>query len=516
MFGDIKLSSRALTSLRLDERNPRLIGYRKRGKIKSEKEIIAVMVDNYDVMSLCYSILSNGFQPDEVLISIPCDKNLNKRIIVEGNRRLSACKILKKPDLLKDTRHGYQIAKIKKHKNYNLALNTIRKLHVVELDSRSLARSYIASKHTKESIKRWSVYTQGAYYIDLLNECTNIQELKKLINNTVPISRIKTVILFSRLADKIVELPTLTQQERKSILDDIDNIKVEAIIRVMQRSDFKEKIAKIKINDYGEIVVSGISEYGLQLVLAQLAKDTNLNKSLSTRQEDTTKMSTYIAGLAASIAHLDKPNDSNLGEEGCDDSFDFGVFNSSTDIEEGSETDISSDNSNNSSTVSASNIETTVRPKKDTSKLLNKKTQFTHEHEKLDALIEEAKRIVVSSYKHASVLLARTIIESILTIYITNSDQFEKYRCTVKYKYLELDTLLEYFINNTQALLLDETNTVKHIKDTLKQYKEFGKSTANLAIHNKDHRLTNLEVAHTQAKLQTLVDYFLPKLRAGQ
>jgi len=101
MFGKIKLNLRSLSTLELDPRNPRLISYRKRGKLNNEKDIISVMVDKYDIHNLINSILTTGFQPDEVLISIPSENNSTKKTIVEGNRRLTACKIKKTQNYLK-------------------------------------------------------------------------------------------------------------------------------------------------------------------------------------------------------------------------------------------------------------------------------------------------------------------------------------------------------------------------------------------------------------------------------
>lgn len=333
MFGKINLTTKALSTLQLDTSNPRLLGYKKQGKLQTEKEIVTLMMARYGIRELINSILSNGFYPDEILYAIPDEKSSNKRVIVEGNRRLTACKIIKKPNLLKGTAFSSLIAKIERHPNYSAAVETIKKLHLVELSNRSAARTYIASKHTKESIKRWSVYTQGAYYIDLLSEFEDIIKLRSSINNSVSTSRIRGVILFTRLTDQILELPTLSQEEKESLLNDIDNIKTEAIFRLIQRQDFKDEIAIINLNKQGELVVRKIGQTAYNHLLAKLARDANFTKNLSTRQEDERKINEYLKELKVIIDHFSCVDEAGIEDENEDDDPTFDLNDSDIEIE---------------------------------------------------------------------------------------------------------------------------------------------------------------------------------------
>jgi len=323
MLGKTKLSSYPLSKLELDINNPRLIGYRKQNKIHNENDVIALMLSVYGVKELIFSILTNGFHPDEVLYSIPNNEN-NKKIVVEGNRRLTACKIIKRPSFLKKIGQNNLCVRIQNHKNYALALESISKLNVVELESRTIARTYIASKHTKESIKRWSVYTQGAYYIDLMNEYRDINALRASINNSVSSSRIRGVIFFSQITDEILSLPTLSDIEKETLLSDIDNIKVEAIIRLIQRADFKTRIARISLNKNGDLSIKGIVPQAYQILLAKLARDANFSKELTTRQEDDEKIKKYIADLERMLTSFDKP-ERDLLDDTEDDEYDLNL-----------------------------------------------------------------------------------------------------------------------------------------------------------------------------------------------
>lgn len=516
MFGKITLTTKALSTLKLDTSNPRLLGYKKQGKLQTEKEIITLMMARYGIKELITSILSNGFYPDEILYSIPDNTQPSKRIIVEGNRRLTACKVIKKPNLLKDTAFANLITKIEQHPNYAMAVETINKLHIVELSSRSAARTYIASKHTKESIKRWSVYTQGAYYIDLLSEFKDINTLRSSINNSVSTSRIRGVILFTRLTDQILELSTLSQEEKNRLVNDIDNIKTEAIFRLIQRQDFKKEVANINLNKEGDIVIRKIGQTAYNHLLARLARDANFTKKLSTRQEDDEKISDYIDELKSIITQFSSL-DEKINEDVIEDdesAFDL-LNNDNLDIAEDP-----NEQGNNDANIHflppQPQIKTVIKKKKNTT-LLKKTTPNTFIHAKIDELLEESKSLIINKYKHSAILLSRTLIQVVLSYIIKNSPQHHNYKADAKHNYLDLDSLLSYFSNNIKNIFPGESdkNIYKLIRSDLISYKESGKLISNLVAHSDAHALTLQEVINVQVKLQTLMDYFLSKIIGG-
>ncbi|HCL6099554.1 hypothetical protein ABN122_06745 [Enterobacter cloacae] len=517
MFGKINLTTKALSTLQLDTSNPRLLGYKKQGKLQTEKEIVTLMMARYGIRELINSILSNGFYPDEILYAIPDEKSSNKRVIVEGNRRLTACKIIKKPNLLKGTAFSSLIAKIERHPNYSAAVETIKKLHLVELSNRSAARTYIASKHTKESIKRWSVYTQGAYYIDLLSEFEDIIKLRSSINNSVSTSRIRGVILFTRLTDQILELPTLSQEEKECLLNDIDNIKTEAIFRLIQRQDFKDEIAIINLNKQGELVVRKIGQSAYNHLLAKLARDANFTKKLSTRQEDDRKINEYLKELKVIINQFSSVDEVVIEDENEDDDTTFDLNDSDIEIENVDEplTQHIDDQEHNSITP-----EPQIKPvqkKKQNVSLLKKTTPFVYDHAKINELILESKTLNINKHKHSAILLSRTLIQVVLSYIIKESSQHQNYRRDSKHNYLELDSLLSFFSNNLKNIFPNEidNNVYKLIRSDLNSYKESGKLISNLVTHSDQHALTLQEVTHVQVKLQTLMDYFLNKIISG-
>lgn len=89
--------------LHFDNANPRLAEY---GITKdtSEDEILKILWDAMDVRELVHSISASGFFPHEALIIAPED---DQTIVIEGNRRLAAVKILL--DLSIAKKHGWEV-----------------------------------------------------------------------------------------------------------------------------------------------------------------------------------------------------------------------------------------------------------------------------------------------------------------------------------------------------------------------------------------------------------------------
>jgi len=95
-MGNIDRSYRkyfAVENLKLDPNNPR-IPVRLRREDATEDEIVQFMLDNSGLLDLMASIAENGFFDEESLLGIIDPNNPSKAIIIEGNRRLSAVKLL--------------------------------------------------------------------------------------------------------------------------------------------------------------------------------------------------------------------------------------------------------------------------------------------------------------------------------------------------------------------------------------------------------------------------------------
>jgi hypothetical protein len=85
----------------LDAENPRLSGIGKKG---TPEELVQVLWDEMAVSEVALSIAANGYFEEEPLFVIPkpprvSDEAKQQYIVVEGNRRLAAVKLLRDPEL---------------------------------------------------------------------------------------------------------------------------------------------------------------------------------------------------------------------------------------------------------------------------------------------------------------------------------------------------------------------------------------------------------------------------------
>lgn len=96
----LKIEFKDVNRLLLDDDNPRLSAI---GDAKSQDALAQVLWDEMAVSEVALSIAANGYFEEEPLFIVPGDPNKpeqkDKFIVVEGNRRLAAVRLLREPDL---------------------------------------------------------------------------------------------------------------------------------------------------------------------------------------------------------------------------------------------------------------------------------------------------------------------------------------------------------------------------------------------------------------------------------
>ena len=140
--------------LHFDRENPRLAEY---GITKTAKvdEVISILWDTMDIKELVQSIAASGYFEHEPLIV--AEEN-NKKIVIEGNRRLAAVKVLLKPDIVEE--ENWQIPTLSKSK-----LKKLERLPV-KISGREEFWRYIGFKHVNGPAK-WSSYAKAKYIADI-------------------------------------------------------------------------------------------------------------------------------------------------------------------------------------------------------------------------------------------------------------------------------------------------------------------------------------------------------------
>lgn len=140
--------------LHLDRSNPRLAEHGVTDTTP-EKEVISLLWEIMDVQELVQSIVASGYFEHEPLIVA---KENGKNIVIEGNRRLAAVKILLDKNLANEL--GCKIRVRAKAK-----LEALRQLPV-EISTRENAWRYLGFKHINGPAK-WSSYAKAQYIADI-------------------------------------------------------------------------------------------------------------------------------------------------------------------------------------------------------------------------------------------------------------------------------------------------------------------------------------------------------------
>ena len=142
-------------SLYFDKQNPRLAEYGINDKT-SENDILEILWNEMDIRELVQSIAASGFFQHESLI---VSKEKNKNVVIEGNRRLAAVKVLLNPSLADE--NGWEIPRLTTRE-----MSSLKDLPAIVTD-RNQAWRYLGFKHVNGPAK-WSSYAKAKYIAEVL------------------------------------------------------------------------------------------------------------------------------------------------------------------------------------------------------------------------------------------------------------------------------------------------------------------------------------------------------------
>ena len=146
--------------LRLDRLNPRLIGQEKSA---SDESIIARLYRGAEINELLQSMSANGYLDIEPLIIIR-DTEGRDLIVLEGNRRIAALRLLREPNLVGRVASSEGL-RIKVPPVDDTLRTTFDEVSVYPVESRERARSFIGFKHINGPAK-WDAYAKARFAAD--------------------------------------------------------------------------------------------------------------------------------------------------------------------------------------------------------------------------------------------------------------------------------------------------------------------------------------------------------------
>jgi len=156
-------------SLLLDALNPRMPG--NGAGAQTQPDLIAELVRHENVYALAKDIAAGGYVPVESLVGLDED---GKTVVLEGNRRLAALKLLLHPELA-------PLDSVTKFKalSEKISPSQLAKVRVLYAPSREAAAPLILRKHTREQVERWSVLMQAKFYASLAASGIPLEEMAR-------------------------------------------------------------------------------------------------------------------------------------------------------------------------------------------------------------------------------------------------------------------------------------------------------------------------------------------------
>jgi hypothetical protein len=167
-----------LTRLHLDPKNKRLSAATDHS---SSAELIKELIADHKVEDIMKSIKSRGYLKADPIVGFPHPDRENHLIIVEGNRRLAALKLLANPELAPpELKTKYR----KIASGFEKAI--FKKIRMMWISHREESESYIALRHTRgpAGIMDWPAHAQGLLYRDLLNDGLSVDEIAERFKKT--------------------------------------------------------------------------------------------------------------------------------------------------------------------------------------------------------------------------------------------------------------------------------------------------------------------------------------------
>lgn len=296
-YQDWKESKVSITNLFLDTRNPRVPMQQ---ILLSQQQLIEELVLNDDVYGLAKSIVEMGYFPDERLIVVI---EQGKDVVVEGNRRLAALKLLANPDLA-------PAAKIAAFKTLAKTANTadIAFAKVIIAPSREDAYVLLLNKHTQTSIVKWSLIQQARFFRSMLMGGMSPADISK--KYSISLSQIADFIQMLEMYDIAcnLELP----KKLKEKVCDSRNFPASTLQRLYQRAPV-QKFLGIEF-DANKKLIGKIDKdefkKGYSRIIEEIASGTVDSRIVG----DNKKIDDYLISIADS-----KPNHASKGRFTSDD-----------------------------------------------------------------------------------------------------------------------------------------------------------------------------------------------------
>ena len=358
-YSDWELRKLSVDAIRLDKQNPRLPEDMLN---ESQNAIIYYLVSEFKVLTIAQSIAKNGFFINEIPIVAKEGRNF---VVVEGNRRITALKLLRNPDLAPPR---------KKHSYSRLAENIDTeqwgKLKMYIAPSKEDVAPILIARHGSEMTSPWQRIMKMRFLAGDVLKGSSYEKIADLYS--VPISEVRTAAI-TMLIREMIRSADINDNMREAYLS--EKFQTSTLTRIIETKRFID-LSKLKLN--GTKLQFGIPEKEFLKIILRVAKEIDTGDLTARTHENVEGRNKYIELLFKEMA-------SGKKEE-------------------------------NEYTAQPKGEEEKKEPRKPRSikkmeRLVADSIDYNTGTSKLNELIKEGQKMTVSSYPHTGGLLLRTILD---------------------------------------------------------------------------------------------------------
>lgn len=405
----------------LDEQNPRFIV----PPNPSQQSIVDYLIDYEEVVKLAMSIRDNGglFAGERVIVY----EEDEKYVVLEGNRRVCACKILLNPNLLSN-RKPATIGTIEATVTNSLK-EAINKISVDIMPNRISAQSSLAAKHI-EGIKRWSTISKYKFVSLEFDAGRSIEEISRVTGLTQ--TKIKSGLKEYRLIDYALRLGYWTEQEREKYLD-LQEIKTSRFTRLFSaktNDENKLKLREIIGLDYDDKyqILTDLDKESFDniiFIVAQAAFNPEYCPEFNTRStyEDIPQLMKYFKDKNINVTSREERCDKSVvSANKVDNESKKDVRNHQGDIDEENKLN----NGKKSSTLNNTNKSKNSDYTSKRNVLIPNDFNVTCKVIKINDIICELKKLNFNYCVNAQAVLLRVLVELSVKYYLNKNNEKEK------------------------------------------------------------------------------------------
>jgi hypothetical protein len=270
--------------LKLDSQNLRL------GDLSGNfttKNIIAYMFKHEKLIQLTRAIALKGYFINEMPIVV---LEGGYHVVIEGNRRITACKVLLEPELAPKKYHSEIKGLVK-----DFDVETITKLSCVVAPSRDAAKVIIQNRHMGGSqVERWDGMRQDRWYVNDIAAGYPIEAIAQIY--AVSQNEVLNAILRYKIYHEATQIPNLSDKAFRFV-----NIPEKFPISTMWRVVANKNVSSflgLKFTSSGEVeILLPLVEYGKRFarIIEDLASKRITSRTLNTADEITYYLDNIIS-----------------------------------------------------------------------------------------------------------------------------------------------------------------------------------------------------------------------------